>query len=161
MVVGLVAVVVAIVVPRLIMSSPPIVMVPVPAGVPVPIRIREIDRGSSEEVELVASRMRETMVKVLGVERGTTMYSMDWLVQRVRWHLDPENTNGRVFLAEEPSRKIVGHAIARIDPAEAGHAFGYLSTVFVEPRMRNQGVATLFLEHVERWFREMKMPKII
>ena len=101
------------------------------------------------------------MIEVLGVERGTSMYTMGWLVERVLWHLDPKNTNGRVFLTEDPSQQVTGHAIARIDPADPGEALGYFSTIFVDPSVRNQGVATSLLDHVERWFREMKMPKIV
>ena len=41
--------------------------------------IRAIDPQSRAEVELVASRMRQTLVEVLGEEVGGNMYTMDWL----------------------------------------------------------------------------------
>ena len=66
-------------------------------------------------------------MEVLGEEKGAGMYTIAWLVDRVRWHLDPKNTEGRVFLSENQSGEIVGHAIARIDH---GSPFGYFSTIF-------------------------------
>ena len=57
------------------------------------LKIREIDPTSKEEISLVASRMRETLIEVLGEERGTALYSMDWLRNRVLWHLDPTQTS--------------------------------------------------------------------
>lgn len=122
------------------------------------MRIREIDPQSKFEIDLVAERMRQTLVEVLGEKKGGSMYSMDWLIGRVRWHLDAKNTDGRVFLSENHERKIIGHAIARIDH---GSAFGYFSTIFVEPSSRRHGIATSLMNHVEDWFSARRMPKII
>ncbi len=72
-------------------------------------RIRAIDPQSPAEVELVASRMRQTLVEVLGEEVGGNMYTMDWLIQRVLWHLDPNQCVGQVFLSEDSEGHITGH----------------------------------------------------
>jgi GNAT superfamily N-acetyltransferase len=122
------------------------------------MKIREIDPKSEGEICLVAQRMRQTLVEVLGEEQGKSMYTMDWLVERVQWHLNEENTNGRVFLFENSEGKIIGHAIARIDH---GSSFGYFSTIFVEPSSRRHGIATRLMNHVEDWLLKCGMPKII
>jgi GNAT superfamily N-acetyltransferase len=122
------------------------------------MKIPEIDPQSEAEIHLVAQRMQQTLIEVLGVEKGRSMYSMDWLVERVRWHLDPKNTNGRVFLAENREGEISGHAIARIDH---GTSFGYFSTIFVEPTSRRKGIATDLMKHVEGWFLKTKISKVI
>jgi GNAT superfamily N-acetyltransferase len=122
------------------------------------MKIREIDPQSEFEINLVAQRMRQTLVEVLGEEKGVSMYTIDWLIDRVRWHLHPQNTNGRVFLSENEDGKIIGHAIARVD---LGSSFGYFSTIFVEPSSRKNGVATDLMKHVEDWFLKVGMPKII
>lgn len=120
--------------------------------------IREIDPKSDFEIGLVAQRMRQTLVEVLGVDKGGSMYSMDWLVERVRWHLDPKNTDGRVFLSENNQGEVIGHAIARID---FGSSVGYFSTIFVEPSSRRHGIAKYLIRHVESWFSRKGMPKVI
>lgn len=122
------------------------------------MKIREIDPQSEAEVNLVAQRMRQTLVEVLGVDKGESMYTMQWLIDRVHWHLDLKNTDGRVYLSQNQDGKIIGHAIARIDH---GSSFGYFSTIFVEPLSRKNGVATGLMKHIEDWFLKRGMPKII
>lgn len=122
------------------------------------MKIREIDPQSDTEINLVAQRMRQTLVEVLGEEKGGSMYTMSWLIDRVRWHLDPNNTNGRVFISENKNGKIIGHAIARIDH---GSSFGYFSTIFVEPLSRRHGIASNLMKHVETWFSKFEIPKIL
>ncbi|MBI3557111.1 MAG: GNAT family N-acetyltransferase [Deltaproteobacteria bacterium] len=128
---------------------------------PAKIKIREINPESQAEVSLVALRMRLTLIERVGEEKATAMYSLDWLVNRVLWHLDPSQTTAKVFLAEDRDGRVVAHAIARIERDENGRAFGYFSTIYVEPLLRNQGLATSLLLKVESWLSEMKMPKII
>ena len=123
--------------------------------------IREINPASADEVALVASRMRQTLVEVLGEEKGTALYSMDWLVNRVRWHLDPEQTVAKVFLMERSDGWITAHAIARIEYDERCKPYGYFSTVFVEPGSRRQGVASALIRHVENWLRGVGMLTVI
>ena len=122
--------------------------------------IREINALSAAEIGLVAARMRQTLVEVLGEEQGTTLYSTDWLLQRVRWHLDPKQTVARIFVAEDAEARLIGHAIARIEHDADGHTFGYFSTVFVDPPSRSRGVATALIRHVESWLRSKRTPRI-
>lgn len=123
------------------------------------LRIRDIDPASEAEVDLVARRMRQTLVEVEGEETGTALYTLDWLRERVRWHLDPANTTGRVFLAEGPDGRVVGHAIVRIETDGAGRRFGLLSTIFVDPASRGLAVATRLLRHVEGWMASHALPE--
>jgi GNAT superfamily N-acetyltransferase len=125
------------------------------------MRIREINPTSENEIRLVAIRMRQTLVEVLGEERGTSLYSMEWLMDRVRWHLDPKLTAAKIFLTESEDEKITGHAIARIEHDADGEPYGYFSTIFVDTSYRNQGTATTLILHVQSWLETMKMPKII
>ena len=122
--------------------------------------IRELDPASGDEIALVAARMRQTLVEVLGEQKGTALYSMEWLVERVRWHLDAEQTTAKVYLIEESDGRISAHAIARIERDEGGRAYGYFSTVFVEPEARKQGRASTLIRHVETWLTRMGMPKV-
>jgi GNAT superfamily N-acetyltransferase len=123
--------------------------------------IRDIDPKSEAEIRLVAQRMRQTLVEVIGEERAIAMYTMDWLVDRVRWHLDREKTDGRVFLLEADDGHVAGQAIARVEHDVDGTRYGYFSTIFVEPESRRKGNAVTLVRHVESWFREKRMPKIV
>jgi GNAT superfamily N-acetyltransferase len=120
-------------------------------------RIRAIDPQSPAEVELVASRMRQTLVEVLGEDVGGNMYTMDWLTQRVLWHLDPSQCVGQVFLSEDSEGHITGHTIVRIQLDEAGKEIGLFSTFFVEPGSRNQAVATSLVVRGEQWMADHGM----
>jgi GNAT superfamily N-acetyltransferase len=123
-------------------------------------KIREIARENPAEVQLVATRMRQTLIDVLGEEKGGCLYTMDWLVERVLWHLNPECATAKVFLAENREAHITGQAIARIE-RENERPYGYFSTLYVEPESRRLGVATNLMLRVEDWFREMAMPRIV
>jgi len=115
--------------------------------------VRPIDPGADAEIAIVARRMRATLVEVLGAERGGAMYDMDWLRQRVRWHLDPASCTGQVFVAEDAAGRIVGHTIVRVEAAD-GAPFGLFSTTYVAPEARRASVATRLLERGEAWMRE-------
>jgi GNAT superfamily N-acetyltransferase len=117
----------------------------------VDVSIREIDPASESEIELVARRMCLTLIEVVGEERGSTMYSFEWLVARVRWHLDTDRV-AKVFVATDASGAIVAHAIAREERDDAGVAFGYFSTLYVDPTVRRSGVAVRLMDQVEHWF---------
>ena len=75
------------------------------------------------------------------------MYSMDWLVARAQWHLDPANCVGEIFLACVGG-EVVGHTIVRIEPG-----FGLFSTIYVVPSARGGGVARALLRQGEEWMR--------
>lgn len=116
-----------------------------------PIRIRVVDAASSAEIELVATRMRETLVEVLGEERGSSMYSLDWLVARARFHLDASACTGQIFVSESELGRITGHTIVRVETDPDGVRFGLFSTTYVEPAARRTGVAGNLLRRGEQW----------
>ncbi len=120
------------------------------------IEVRPIDPSDDRAITLVATRMRQTLVEVLGEEEGGQMYTMDWLVDRVRFHLDPEQCTGEVFLAVDDEagdgEPIVGHTIVRIHNPEMAH--GIFSTTYVTPEARRGGVANLLLDQGEQWMRK-------
>ena len=113
------------------------------------IHVRPID-PAGREVEWVARRMRRTLVEVVGERRGSAMYSMSWLEQRVRWHMDPETCTGAVFLAESTEGALTGHVIVR---RECG-GVGLFSTIYAEPSARRRGVGSALLCHGEQWMRD-------
>ena len=126
------------------------------------LRIRPIARAQETahdaEVDLVAGRMRDTLMEVVDHDRGSEMYTMDWLRARVRFHLDSASCTGEVFLAEqqEATREegsIVGHTILRIDKEDP--TLGLFSTFFVHPHSRRDGVASALLDSGETWFRAL------
>ncbi len=121
--------------------------------------IRPLNRDRPLEIELVAARMRQTLEEVLGVERGREMYTMDWLIARVRWHLDPSQATAEVFLAEDQAGEVLGHTIVRVERDETGRAFGLFSTTFVVPSARRGGVATQLLLAGEAWMLAQKLPE--
>ena len=125
------------------------------------IVIRPIDSTLVSEIELVASRMRETLIEVLGEERGADMYSLDWLAQRVRWHLDPSQVLGQVFLAVNADKHICGHTIVRKDKDDDGARIGLFTTTYVEPASRRHGVAKLLLDQGEAWIREHDLSEAV
>lgn len=121
--------------------------------------IRELEARATEEVELVAQRMRATLVHVLGEERGTALYTLDWLRERVRFHLDPQRSTAKVFLAELSPGVVAGHTIVRREEPEDEPPFGLFSTIYVEPSSRRQGVATALLRRGEEWFRAQDLAR--
>jgi GNAT superfamily N-acetyltransferase len=121
------------------------------------MRIRDIDPNSTAEVDLVAQRMLQTLIEVEGSDRGSCLYTMEWLVARVRWHLDGDSCRGRVLLAELPQKQIAGHAIVRLEPTDSGQ-FGLVSTTYIDPCFRRTGLASALLAYSERWFSEEGMP---
>jgi len=121
--------------------------------------IREIDPSSAAEIEYVARGMRRTLIEVEGEQAGTALYTMDSLQDRVRWHLDPANCTGKVFLAEDSGGRAVGHSIVRIELGDGGRRYGLFSTTYVEPASRKHAVATALLAHGERWMAGHELPE--
>jgi GNAT superfamily N-acetyltransferase len=117
--------------------------------------IRPIDLEATSEIELVAARMRATLMEVLDPARGEAMYTMDWLVDRVRQHLDGRHT-GAVFVAEDDGA-IVGHTIVRIEHDADRGTHGLFSTIYVVPSARRKSTARSLLERGEAWMREREM----
>ncbi|MBS1721697.1 MAG: GNAT family N-acetyltransferase [Armatimonadetes bacterium] len=117
-------------------------------------RIRDIDPSNEAEIILVAERMRATLMEVVGAEEGEAMYSMDWLVDRVKFHLDPGRCTGRVILAELGT-EIAGHCILRVEKDEDGAEFGLFSTFYVAPERRRRRIADRFVDLGEEWFKSL------
>ncbi|MEO8385262.1 MAG: GNAT family N-acetyltransferase [Betaproteobacteria bacterium] len=117
--------------------------------------IREINAASATEVALVAQRMRQTLIEVEGEAVGTALYSLEWLQQRVRWHLDPDTCTGAVFLAVGKDEKILGHTIVRVELEDPNRRFGLFATTYIEPAVRRQTVASRLLIHGEQWMKRL------
>lgn len=117
--------------------------------------IRAINPHASEEINLVAERMRATLIEVEGEETGTALYSMDWLRERVRWHLDSQQVIAQVFLAVNDIEDILGHTIVRREFEEDGSTYGLVSTTYVTPGARRSGVAEALLQTRENWMEEL------
>jgi ribosomal protein S18 acetylase RimI-like enzyme len=128
-------------------------MSPVPEG----HQIRPINRSSPAEIELVATRMRQTLIEVIGEEEGGSMYTMDWLKQRVLFHLDPLQSTAQVFVSIGDEGQITGHTIVRVERDESGREFGLFSTTYVDPESRKQGIADSLLLRGEKWMIERGM----
>lgn len=96
--------------------------------------------------------MRATLIEVEGEATGTALYTLDWLRERVRWHLDPQQATAAVLLAEDPNREFLGHTIVRRERTNSGQPYGLISTTYVVPTARRLGVASALLLAGEAWF---------
>jgi GNAT superfamily N-acetyltransferase len=90
--------------------------------------------------------MRDTLIEVLGYERGSSMYSLEWLEQSARFHLDPDTCKGEIFVAEVED-KIVGHTIVRIEGGDGQH-YGLFSTFYVLPDFQGKSAGKNLLNTV-------------
>lgn len=121
------------------------------------MRIRRINPHADTEIDLVAARMRLTLMEVIDPQRGDAMYTMDWLRDRVRYHLDPSR-QAAVFLAEADDGTIVGHTIVRVQREDDGEV-GLFSTTYVVPEARRDGIAQALLQRGEDWMRAQRMTR--
>jgi GNAT superfamily N-acetyltransferase len=121
------------------------------------VRVRPIDPASNSEIERVAQWMRATLIEVEGEATGTALYSMEWLRERVRWHLNTSQVVAAVLLAEDANCKVIGHTIVRREVDESGQPFGLVSTTYVDPVARRLGVADELLGAGEHWFAEQRL----
>jgi len=126
---------------------------------PANFTLRKIDPASEAEINLVAARMRETLIEVEGEEAGTALYTMEWLQDRVRFHLDPAKCKGEVFLAVGADGRILGHTIVRVETDDTGAKYGLVSTTYVIPESRRMGLATALLEKGEDWMKQRQLPE--
>lgn len=115
------------------------------------VQIRALGQASTDEVELIAARMRATLQEVLGPEAGEALYTMEWLRERVRFHLEAARDRAAVLVAEDATGAIIGHAIVREERDELARAFGLMSTIYVLPASRRAGVADRLVDEVEAW----------
>lgn len=120
------------------------------------MRLHALTLADTSAIDLVARRMRATLVEVEGEDAGGGMYSMDWLRERVRWHLD--GRAAEVVIAVDAAGEILGHTIYRVESDAAGRPLGLISTTYVVPEARRLGVAQQLLSRAEAWFRERGLP---
>ncbi|MCP4809161.1 MAG: GNAT family N-acetyltransferase [Proteobacteria bacterium] len=107
------------------------------------MRIRPL--AGEAELDLVARRMRATLAEVIGPD-GESMYTLEWLRDRVRQHLDGRHV-GAAFVAELDGA-VAGHTIVRRE-----EGCGLFSTTYVDPAARRAGIAEALLERGEEWIR--------
>ena len=113
------------------------------------LQIRALDASAPAELEWVAQGMRATLIEVEGELVGPSIHSLDWLRERVRWHL--QHPCAAVWLATWDGA-IVGHSIVRRE-GEGAQQFGLVSTTYVLPTARRRGIALRLLAHDEAWMR--------
>ncbi|MTK64544.1 MAG: GNAT family N-acetyltransferase [Methanobacterium sp.] len=119
--------------------------------------IDRVPKGSTE-LALVASRMRDTLIEVLGEEAGANMYSLDWLLDRASSHVDGR-LRGAIYVVRRDSEPgNVGHIVVRKEADDQGN-FGLVSTIYVLPELRHTGIATTLLEVAHGWFREQGLTR--
>lgn len=119
------------------------------------LEIRTIRAEDEEEILWVAVRMRLTLMEVLGDEEGESLYTMDWLDRRVRYHLDPLKCAGQIFLCVLPDGRRLGYTIVRREEP----TLGLFSTTYVDPEWRRRGVAQRLVGQGERWMRELGLAR--
>jgi GNAT superfamily N-acetyltransferase len=126
--------------------------------------IRPLDPASDKEIEWVARGMRRTLIEVEGEATGTALYTMEWLRQRVRWHLDPAKCRAQVLVAQGLAAQgergeLAGYTLVREEIDEHGRRFGLFSTTFVEPACRRAGLAARLLQAGEQWMIAQALPE--
>jgi ribosomal protein S18 acetylase RimI-like enzyme len=111
------------------------------------MRIRALDLAAPAELDWVAQGMRATLIEVEGEVVGTSLYSLDWLRERARWHAEQLELPAAVLLIVDAQNAILGHIIVREDPAGEG----LISTSYVLPAARRQGLGQALLAAGEDW----------
>lgn len=115
------------------------------------MHLRVLTPLDTADIDLVAQRMRATLVEVEGEAAGGGMYSMDWLRDRVRWHLD--GRAAEVVVITDDDGGVIGHTIYRREAPDGALPFGLISTTYVAPEARRLGAAQRLLARAEDWFR--------
>jgi len=94
-------------------------------------------------------------MEVLGDEEGESLYTMEWLEHRVRFHLDPTRCLGQIFLCSGPEGQRLGYTIVRREEP----TLGLFSTTYVEQPWRRHGVARELLQQGEDWMRQLGLQR--
>ncbi len=105
----------------------------------------------------VAEGMRATLIEVEGEAKGTALYTMDWLRERVRWHL-VHPCASVLLLRSLSDDSLAGYSIVRREQ-NGSEVFGLVSTTYVWPRWRRQGLAQRLLEAGEAWMCEQQLQR--
>jgi GNAT superfamily N-acetyltransferase len=114
--------------------------------------IRPIAPECAAELELVAGWMQATLTEVEGQENAARLHSLEWIRERLRWHLDNPEVCARVLLATIGEGKIIGHIILRREHDPDGSGYGLISTIYILPDYRRLGIADRLLMAGEAWF---------
>jgi GNAT superfamily N-acetyltransferase len=120
--------------------------------------IRPINALDAAEIEWVAQGMRATLIEVEGEAVGTALYDLDWLRDRVRQHLDGRVAAAQVLLAEDAQGRFLGYTIVRREGEAAEASYGLVSTTYVAPPARRQGLADALLQAGEQWMQSRHLP---
>jgi GNAT superfamily N-acetyltransferase len=120
------------------------------------IEVVRLDENDTEQLSLIATHMRATLVEVLGQDMGESMYSFEWLKDRARSHVDGRCL-GAIFIAQERIENgNAGHIIVRQELDDHG-PFGLVSTIYVLPECRRHGVARRLVDAAHHWFQSRKL----
>lgn len=114
------------------------------------MQIRPLTRGEAQIIRTVASRMKDTLVEVLGEERGASMYSPAWLRERVLFHIE----SGQVLVALNDGA-MLGHCMLRVEGD-----LGLYATTYVHPAARRAGVAKALVSAGEVWLRSQDVRRL-
>ncbi|MBH9576626.1 GNAT family N-acetyltransferase [Inhella proteolytica] len=117
--------------------------------------IRALDPAAPAEIDRVAQGMQATLIEVEGEVRGRALHSLEWLRERVLWHLD--HPCAAVWLAVQGT-EVLGHSLVRAEPPGPEEtlpvgAWGLVTTSYVWPPARRRGIARQLLLHDEAWMR--------
>ena|GEM_PF-3533002 len=116
-----------------------------------PPLIRPLDAGVADEVDLVAARMGETLVEVLGSGRARAVHTEAEIRERLLWHMEPAPGRRALALVSVDSHgRLSGHTLLRVE-REHERDIGLVATTYVVPRNRRQGVAGHLLVAGEAW----------
>lgn len=113
------------------------------------LQLRALDAQNAAELAWVAQGMQATLIEVEGEAIGRSLHSLDWLRERVRWHL--AHPCAAVWLVLEGER-ILGHSIVRAE-GQVADLHGLVVTTYVLPAARRRGIAQQLLDHDEAWMR--------
>lgn len=116
--------------------------------------IRRVGPQDDAAIAWIARGMRATLVEVEKSEAAGDLYTDEWRVARVRFHLDPALSTAAVWIVEAAAGGFAGHSFVRVETREDGSRYGLVSTTWVDPAHRREGIAAALLEEGERWFRE-------
>jgi len=124
-------------------------------------KVRPLNIKSESEKDLIAKRMRLTLIDVMGEEKGSDFYPSSFFKERLEWHLNLEDKCG-VLVCESEAKDILSHVIVRVEKDSDIHyrPFGFFSTIYVVPKWRRKGIARLMINEVHKWCLERNLSKV-
>lgn len=110
------------------------------------MHIRRLQLSDTSEVAVVVQRMEDTLVEVLGEDRGRNLTTRGWREERVLWHLRKPSADGFIAVVDG---EIAGHILVRVEDG-----IGRFGTIQVAPAFRRRGVASALVAAGEAWMAE-------